>query len=295
MQSQIINNKEGVHTINIFNTRSIIQNKITIIDTSADYVLYNYADELRRLSIKDKEERMKLIMVKDSKTKCYSNGGDVTEVSNVINMAGDFNGGINISVSPYDFLNSNKSSVCLEAGYYIEDSKTMDDNTVNTYNIESMEFIDIVENSLHQSIKAIKCDLANAKSYEMHYKLLSMYMAKEIDTINIYCKGVGSSDKSSQFAYRYIIVITGCLEDEVCIDYEFITFNSYAMNPSKIKKDISHEIKRLNLINASIDEDSFTNAIIEMKKDNPLDREELTENDILNALDSLDKKIDTTK
>ena len=127
------------------------------------------------------------------------------------------------------------------------------------------------------------------KVYKYNYELLSMYLSGEIDKITVYCKGLAAEVAPYDYPLhgRYIIVICGYLDNKCKIDYEVLTYHCYVMHPSRILHDIKSKAKSQNL-NVEINEDSFKSAIELLKKDNPLDRERFTQEDLLRQLEILD-------
>lgn len=138
----------------------------------------------------------------------------------------------------------------------------------------------------------IKTQSMYDQSYKYNYKLLTMYISKEINSIKLYCKGLAASGDvpfDHPMHGRYIIVVSGYMDNKCIIDYEVITYHNYTIHPSRILSDISSAIEKQGLDNVEIDKESFDTAIKDLGENNPLNRERFTQEDLLRQLEILDK------
>lgn len=157
--------------------------------------------------------------------------------------------------------------------------------------VTSDSLMDIMIDEMKGVFNGIKTQSMYDQSYKYNYRLLSMYLSKEINSIKLYCKGLAGSDLSIEHPMRgrYIIVVSGYIDNKCIIDYEVITYHNYTIHPSRILSDISDNIEKQGLDNVEIDKESFDIAIKALKENNPLDRERFTQEDLLKQLELLDK------
>lgn len=132
--------------------------------------------------------------------------------------------------------------------------------------------------------------------YKYSYELLTMYLSKEINKICVYCTDAKGMDTDDLTAGRYVLTISGYLDNKCKSSFQLITNHNYAMHPSRILSDIETRAKKQNL-NVVIDEDSFKECIKRMKTNNELDNEDMVLDDlqINKALDLIDKKAESIK
>lgn len=142
---------------------------------------------------------------------------------------------------------------------------------------------------LRSSIDAIETELYTRLKYKYLYQLTLMILKKQIDRVELYCTNTVSSNIDNPMYGKYIITVSGMLENKCKLDFQVITDFDFKIHPASIITMIEKESKDLP-IEVVIDEDSFNRCIKQMQHNNPYNKDSgLTQIDIQNALKSIDK------
>lgn len=200
-----------------------------------------------------------------------------------------------VEVNKFDTY-SEDTTMSISTGYTDLSTKTIPkDDELEIFTVAPSDAADMALLQLRSAVDAMVLRNAIDKKYKYLYQLTAMYLSGTINKVRLYCKGVASMDKNSPLYWRYVIVVTGYHiseenEKRCKIHFELVTETSYMMYPSRILYDIEKDVSGQNM-DVFVDQDSFDKAIAEMKKDNPFDKDKLTQSDINDAMSSLDERL----
>lgn len=236
-------------------------------------------------------------MREQSKNKCYSEDIDkefsskryLPSYPKTVNDTRYIRG---VSINKLDTF-SDTTTATLETNYCANDF-TEDEEKAMYGTVDPLVALSSYASDIKVLIDGIRTQIDYDKIHKCNYKLLSLVLSKDINHINLFCKGLASDDIDNPMHGRYIIVVSGYQDNRCKIHYEVITYHNYCMHPTRILSDIEKKAKSQNLKQyVNIDETSFANVIKQLKTNNPLNNEDqdISELEVIKALDLIDKKV----